>query len=291
MMLALQVAWGRDIEAALAEAKRADKLLVLHFQLEGRPLCKAMTEETFADADVKRRLSAFVPVFVDMAARPELFDRTVGGKGALGTAVVDAALDPVSVLPGYAGAADFLRFLDAAQKGYPRLKEARAKAVDAPGLHALGDVYRDLESPRRAEACWREASGRGHGASHERLARALVLRGKNLEARAQLEAFRKAGLDAGRDRAGLTEGMILALERRHAEAVRVLDDALRSHPASEEADQMLLALGFVRHQLGEDARAIEMLESLLARFPSSPWAPEAKARIGHIRNPPPDHEH
>ena len=284
---ALQVAWGRDVEAALAEARRADRLVVLHFQLAGRPLCKQMTDETFADPEVARRMASFVPVFIDLAAQSELFERAVGGKGALGTAVVGADLDPVSVLPGFAGPRDFLRFLELAEAGAPRLKAARGKA----GPRELGDLYRDLQSPRRAEACWREGAAAGDAACHERLARALVLRGRNLEAREQLEAFRKAGLDAGRDHAALTEGFILTLERKHAEAARVLDEAARAHPGSDEADRTLLALSFVRHQLGEDAKAIEILEAMLKRFPASPWAAEARLRIEHIRNPPPDHEH
>jgi hypothetical protein len=284
---ALQVAWGRDVEAALAEARRADRLLVLHFQLAGRPLCKLMTEETFADPEVARRMASFVPVFVDLAAHAELFDRAVGGKGALGTAVVDADLDPVSVLPGYAGPRDFVRFLDVAEKGWPRLKAARGTSTP----RELGDLYRDLQSPRRAEACWREGAAKGDVLCHERLARALVLRGRNLEAREHLAAFRKGGLDSGRDRAALTEGFILTLERKHAEAARVLDEAVQVHPGSDEADRLLLALAFVRHQLGEDAKAIELLETMLKRFPASAWAAEARQRIEHIKNPPPDHEH
>lgn len=287
LLLALQVAWTRDVDAALAEAKRTDKLVVLHFQLAGRPLCRQMSEETFADVDVGRRLASFVAVLVDMAARPELFDATVGGKGALGTAVVDASLDPVSVLPGFATAPDFLRFLDRAEKGYPGLKAARGTA---PPL-ALGDLYRDLQSPRRAEACWSEGASKGDAACHERLARALVLRGKNLDARRHLDAFRATKPSSGSDRAALTEGLILTLERKHAEAARVLDEALKAHPASPEADQMLLSLGYVRHMAGEDAKAIELLESLPKRFPTSPWVAEARLRIEHIKNPPPDHEH
>lgn len=287
LLLALQAAWTRDVDAALAEAKRSDKLVVLHFQLAGRPLCKQMSEETFVDVEVGRRLKSFVAVFVDMEARPELFDATVGGKGALGTAVVDAALDPVSVLPGYAAASDFLRFLDRAEKGYPALKAARGTATPL----ALGDLYRDLQSPRRAEACWGEGASKGDALCHERLARALVLRGKNLDARRHLEAFRASTPAAGLDRAAFTEGLILTLERKHAEAVRVLDQALAAHPASPEGDQILLSLGYVRHMAGEDAKAIGILESLPKRFPASPWVAEAKLRIEHIKNPPPDHEH
>lgn len=288
LALALQIAWTRDVDAALAEAKRDGKLALLHFQLAGRPACKLMNDETFMDAEVGRRSTSFVRVFVDLAARPELFEKTVGGKGALGTAVVDGDLDPVAVLAGYAGPKEFARFLERAESGYPRLKAARPTS----SARELGDLYRELGSPRRAEACWREAAEKGDALAHERLARALVLRGKNLDARSQLTAFRAASPREGRDRADLTEGMILSLERKHAEAARVLEAALAAHPRSPEADQMLLTLAFAQHEGGgQDAKAIATLEALLKRFPDSPWAAEARLRIEHIKNPPPDHEH
>ena len=72
--MSAQAAWGKDVEAALAEAKGSGRLVVLHFQLAGRPLCKLMNEETFVDPDVARRLTSFHAVFVDMAARPEQED-------------------------------------------------------------------------------------------------------------------------------------------------------------------------------------------------------------------------
>lgn len=287
ILLLLQVAWARDVDAALAEAKRDGRLVLLHFQLAGRPAGKLMNDETFADPEVAKRSTSFVRVFVDMARRPELFEKTVGGKGALGSAVVDADLDPLSTLPGYAGPKEFLLFLDRAEKGWPRLKAARGTSTP----RALGDLYQELRSPRRAEACWREGASSGDVLCHERLSRALVLRGKNLEARKHLESFRTSTSSEGADRAALTEGLILALERRHGESARALEAALKAHPASPEADQMMLSLGFVLHEGGNDAGGIAALEGMLKRFPDSAWAGEARLRIEHIKNPPPDHEH
>ena len=96
------IAWRKDVDAALAEARRDGRLAVVHVQLAGRPLSRAMAERTFADAAVVARSAGYMNVWVDLAARPELFDRLIGGKGALGTAVLDGTGDVLSVLPGFA---------------------------------------------------------------------------------------------------------------------------------------------------------------------------------------------
>ncbi|RPH35053.1 MAG: thioredoxin family protein, partial [Planctomycetota bacterium] len=48
------VDWRKDYETARAESREKGRLLLLHFHTPGRPLCKAMDEETFANAEVAR---------------------------------------------------------------------------------------------------------------------------------------------------------------------------------------------------------------------------------------------
>src|SRR5262245_15079233 len=48
------VDWRKDYDSARAEAREKGRLLLLHFYMEGRPVCKTMDEETFAQADVAR---------------------------------------------------------------------------------------------------------------------------------------------------------------------------------------------------------------------------------------------
>src|SRR5881396_2936506 len=120
------IAWRRDYGAALVEAQKQGRLLVVHFWLEGRPLVQAMNAETFAHPEVvKLSDERFVNVKVNIAARPELFEKIVGGSGGLATCILDAEGDVVSALPGYADAPAYLQFLMKAEKGYGRLKAAR----------------------------------------------------------------------------------------------------------------------------------------------------------------------
>ena len=137
-------------------------------------------------------------------------------------------------------------------------------------------------------------SGPDAAISHERLARLRVMRGKNLDARKHLDAARAMdpeGKAVAVERLLLTEGLALAIERKHPEAARVLRDALKRFPSNEEADHMEYALGFVLHQDGQDKPALEVLESALRRFPQSTWVSAMKEQIEHIKNPQPDHTH
>jgi len=304
----MSVDWKLDYTAALAAARRSRKLLVVHFWLAGRPLYREMENATFAHAEVARLANArFVNVKVDAGARPDLFERFVGGRGGLGTAVVDGSEDVVSVQPGYAGPEQYLRFLRRADQGYPRLRAARAAAARAPGdpaaAGARGEAYEALGSPRRAEAQFEKLAqlapvslrARSYAAlGHERLARYRALRGRNREAAPHLAEYRR--LDPGNrlgrlDRAQVTEALVAWIERRFDAALRILDDALRRFPASPEHGEMLLALGTVRHEAGDDPGALRVLEQLLKEHPESDAAARAREQIAHIKNPPPDHQH
>lgn len=306
------MAWRPEYEAARTEAREKHRLVLLHFYMAGRPLCQAMEEETFASAEVVRLVADhFVPVRVDVEKRPELFESTIGGRGGLATCLLDAEGDVMSALSGFAGPDAFRRFLERGEAGAGAIRSARAALSASPEdperLEALAEAYRSVDSLRRAEACFRKAidelqgkpaldpaATRAAAISHERLARLRIMRGKNLEAREHLAAARRLDPDArwiARDRMLLTEGLTLALERKHAESSRVLEDALRRFPSSEEADHLMYALGYVRHLDGQNDRALEVLEAALRRFPQSTWIPAVREQIDHIRNPQPDHTH
>jgi tetratricopeptide (TPR) repeat protein len=300
--------WKADVPAALGQARREGKLLLLQFTVPGRPACQAMEEETLGAPEVVRRCrEKFVSARIDVERHPDLFQKTVGGRGSLASCILDDTEDVVSTLAGFAPADDFLRFLDRATGRYPALREARegaAKRPDDPeALAALGEAYLALDSRRRAEECYEKvvAPGGGGGGdpawpvlAHERLARIAVSKGQNKEARRHLEEVRRLDPEGKRgheDRLLLTEGIALGLERRHVESARLLDQALRRFPAGEEADQMKYVLAFVLHQIPENARALEVLEGLLRDHPRSAWVKGAREQIEHIKNPQPDHTH
>ena len=312
LLAAERIAWIKDYESALAQAKRQGKLIVAHFWLEGRPLHKAMDEETFSNPEVvKFSNERFLNVKINIGARPELFEKTIGGRGGLGTCVLDGSEDVVSSLPGYADSLSYLAFLRRADRGHAKLKIARAAAARSPQnpvvLSTLAETYETLGSPRRAEELYGrmialEERGKEKLAQlaryvatgHERIARFRALRGKNLEAKHHVEEYRRFDRDNrfGRlDRILLTEALVAWIERRFTASTRILEDALSRYPASHERDQMLLALGTVRHEGGEDQRALEILMRLIEDYPQSPTIAQAREQIAHIKNPPADHQH
>lgn len=297
MSQAEPLAWGSDLEAAKAEAGRLGRLVLLSFVRPGRPAAKALDEETFAGPSVLRRIrEGFVPVRLDPAEKADVFDAVVGGRGAVATAIVGPDGDVVSVAGGFLGPKAFAELLDRASGGIEELAKRRAEAPSSgKAMAACGDVYHRLGSPRRAEECWKAASesmdSEAAGTAHARLARLRVERGRNLEARQHLEASRRSGTAVLSGSLALTEGLILGVERRHAEAARVLEEALKKDPAHAEKDHVLFALGFVLHQDRRDSEALAAFERLLSEFPASGWALHAREQVGHIRNPQPDHEH
>lgn len=293
------VEWSADYDAALRRAKEESKLVVAHFWLEGRPLCRTMRDETFSSPKVGEASRPFVNVRVEISTRPELFQNTVGGRGALATCVLDPDGDVVSVLAGFADPETYARFLEKAQMGYGRLKAAKAAASNAGGVYELAEAYRVLDSPRRAEECYarviaKEPAGRHAAMSHERLARMFAMRGRNKEAWKHVGEYRR--LDPynrlGRlDGALLTEALAHWLELHPVDALRALEDSEKRFPESPEADQRLFLAGVLRHECRMDQKAMETLELLVKKYPASAWREAAKERIEHIKNPPPGHEH
>src|SRR5438046_9578840 len=75
------IAWRRDYGAALVEAQKHKRLLVVHLWLEGRPLVQAMSAETVAHPEVvKLSNDMFINVKVNINGGPELFEKVGGGR-------------------------------------------------------------------------------------------------------------------------------------------------------------------------------------------------------------------
>jgi len=153
--------WRTDYDAARLEAREKGRRIVLHFFMTGRPICRAMDEETFGQAEVRQVIrDQFIGVRLDVEARPELFEAAIGSRGVLATCVMDGDGDVLSELRGFSGPQAFLRFLARAEIGYAAVKAAREALAAAPGdavrSYALAEAYREAGSPRRAEECYRK---------------------------------------------------------------------------------------------------------------------------------------
>ncbi len=305
----MSVAWLSDFDVALQRARAEKKLLLVYFALPGRPLCAAMERETFARQDVVTFVAGeFVPLKLDPALRPDLFERLIGGYGALATLVADRETDPVGLWPGYATPTALLGFLHDVLSAYPRLLDSRRKIVRQPNNKvarlALAEAYDALGSDRRAEKNYRELiapgqtphpdTARMQTIAHERLARSAILGGRNLEAREHLESYwvlDRADRFGRKLRARVTEGLVLAVERQLGIARVVFDDLRPSVADSRDREHLLLALGMVEHELNDDVLALATLQELVRDHPRSRLLTAANDQIDHIKNPQAAHQH
>ena len=64
------VGWMTDFDAALAEAQRQQRPLLVHFYADWCPPCQQMKKSTLPDAAVKQSLAKYVPVMIDIDQQP-----------------------------------------------------------------------------------------------------------------------------------------------------------------------------------------------------------------------------
>ena len=67
-----RVPWRTDVHSAMDEASKTDKPLFLYFTADWCEPCQAMKHTTWADADVEKALSGYVPVKIDVDAHMDL---------------------------------------------------------------------------------------------------------------------------------------------------------------------------------------------------------------------------
>jgi len=92
-----RVPWRSDLPAALAEARAANKPVLLYFTAEWCGPCQYMRRNVFTDAGVAKAMDAYVPVRVDHDARQDLvFKYRVEGMPWFG--VLDPDGRPVRLL-------------------------------------------------------------------------------------------------------------------------------------------------------------------------------------------------
>lgn len=105
------VAWRTDFEAALAEARREGRLVLVDIGADWCPPCIAMKHEVWSDAEVGRRVEqSYVPLLVD-ADRDDVVSPRYGVSGIPTVLVLDAdgrLIRRASYLPR----SGMLRFLD-----------------------------------------------------------------------------------------------------------------------------------------------------------------------------------
>lgn len=123
------VGWGENFEAAVSEAKSANRPLLIEFHSEGCAPCLLMERQVLSDARVQTAVRAFVPVRVDAFQRVELMQRyEIPGTPAF--VIADANGNSVKQIIGSRTIDEFLEFLQQAPT-HPQT-EARSAPKSEP---------------------------------------------------------------------------------------------------------------------------------------------------------------
>jgi thiol:disulfide interchange protein len=68
------VAWHQDLRAAIKQAAKLDKPLMIEFMAEWCPSCKMMEDSTFVNPGVIERADRFIPVRIDVDKQKDVAD-------------------------------------------------------------------------------------------------------------------------------------------------------------------------------------------------------------------------
>lgn len=282
--------WQRDMQQALSETRRAQQDLIVYFALPGRDasdLMESRLGEPVVIAALQR--GDFAAVIADGVKLKRLYGEWIGGGEGMGVCVLDGQGYCYAARPGPQDPEQVAAFLDMCAAKRSDLADLRAKLQQATvsplDQHALGCLLLDLGCRVHCEPLLIDAAMSGVADSKHRLARLYALDGNVQAARRWLKASPRT------PSAMLTEGYILFKERRHAEAAKVLAEAVATKRLGPERQHALLYLGKSLHEAKQEEEAIVMLEALAAEGTGSTFEAAARHTLNHIYNPGQSHAH
>ncbi len=274
--------WQDDMPRALANARAAQRELVVFFALRGRVTSDRM-QDSLGDPAVAAALAdgAFDAVVADGKERARLCAEWVGGPDGMGIAVLDAAGRRYAARPGPQDPpelAAFLRRCAAKRADLARLSAAVATAPLPTDQHALGCLMLELGNVRDAEPLLLAAATAGVADARHRLARLCAQDGDLTRARQWLATAPKTPA------ARVTEGYVLFKEKKPHDAATVLDAALRDGGLGDDRQRATLFLGKALHDAKDDARAVQVLEALAGEGTGSTFEAAALHTLAHVQD-------
>lgn len=283
-------AWRDDVVAAIAAARAEGQELVVFFALPGRDTSDRM-QRSLTDVVVLDALAdgGFAAAMADGVARKNLYAAWVGFGEGMGIAVLGVDGQCHAARPGPQDPEELAAFLRLCAAQRPALAAARGAVVgerpDPQAQHALGCLYLQLGRTKLAEPLLLDAATAGVADARHRLARLYALDGSLGSARRWLVHAPKTGP------ARVTEGYVLFKERKHHEAVAVLDAAVRAGDLGDDRQRALLYLGKALHEDRQDERAVSLLTALAAEGTGSTFEAAARHTLSHLRDPSHGHTH
>lgn len=284
------VAWRPDTVAAIADARALGQELVLFFALPGRELSDRMQAQ-LDDPRVQAALveGGFAATIADGEQRKNLYQTWVGFGEGMGTVVLGTDGQCHAARPGPQDPDELAAWLRLCARSREALAAARAAVAaarpDPLAQHRLGCLYLQLGSTRLAEPLLLDAATAGVADARHRLARLYALDGNLAAARRWLVHGPRTGP------ALVSEGYLLFKERRHREAIAVLEEALAAGELGDERQRAVLFLGKALHEDKQDQRALPLLEALANEGTGSTFEAAARHTLQHLRDPQHGHSH
>jgi thioredoxin-related protein len=292
--------WKKDYAAALKEAQKGGRYLIVHFSGPDCPSCKLMDETTYANAAViERSNKSFVNVSIYLDG-PNALARKFGIEAIPTTFLVTGEGERVRKWEGYVGPDDYKKGLDRAVEAHKGLKELEAKLQAEPDsleLHReAGGRYEALGRGRAAADAFKKAASKSPEPKGQAglIARALgqlyeievvdALNDEILELAAQLEKLDAEGKLGFRADATAARAQAAMNKGKMGDAIKLFEEIVEKHPASGKAPVSLLWLAdLYHHHQKNNAKAEKALQQLLERYPKSDAAEDAKSMLEHLK--------
>ncbi|MCP6720522.1 MAG: thioredoxin domain-containing protein, partial [Patescibacteria group bacterium] len=153
LLLGGQITWLKNMDAALQQAGKANKLVLVNLYADWCGFCRRMDQTTFTDKTVIRKMNAFVPVKINTDIEKKIAEEYVVN-GLPTTVILDSKGRIILVGEGYMRSNDFIKMMDFAVKTITDLKQNLKELESDPNNwnQALEFSQKSLELQRFKDA-------------------------------------------------------------------------------------------------------------------------------------------
>ena len=255
------IAWRTDLKAALTEAGKDDRLVMINFMDKECTWCQRMDNETLANAEVSALVGKFIPVRIDAGEAPELV-RQYSLRGVPAFIFIEGSGAEADRVEGFVPAPVFVERLNTVLSDQEKLVTLRKKVTAQP---------EDMDS--KAE-----------------LARIYVNRRQGDLAAPLVDALAALPKDkAPKDMAELLLGTGVAYGSRgnNDRALVYLSMVTKAYPDTEEADWAAFFTGLALGLKGDQKAAVAQLEKVAQGAKTEAVRDRARALLERFKEEPP----
>jgi thioredoxin-related protein len=272
-----KIQWHQDLQKALAQARKQNKLLFVHFYTESCPFCQKMQQKTFPHVKVRRELQHFVAAKINLSQNQDLTQR-FEVKGVPDNRVYAPKEESLVMhLAGFSEAESFSSHLQKTRHHYAAGQQLLARYQSAQGQQKpqialkLGRYHYNLEKYRKAINFFEQSpiARLSNGQSPEQKPKQDSQRTQKPKDAQKTDPIVDYHKEFGFS--------LMAMGRYHRAEQHYrffLDNAKRRHPSY---DYVRLLLAFSQINLGHKNKAIKNLDLILTEGSSPAIKKEARS--------------